>query len=60
MERPGGTGCGFTMHELGGKDSKKQTVVKKDLPKNGDAFAILVKALGSLVKMPKIFLFLFN
>ncbi len=48
------------MHELGGKDSKKQTVVKKDLPKNGDAFAILVKALGSLVKMPKIFLFLFN
>jgi hypothetical protein len=54
-EHPGGTGCGFTTHELGGKDSKKQTVIKMDLPKNGDVFAILVKASGSSVKRPKIF-----
>jgi hypothetical protein len=55
MEHPGGTGCGFTTHELGGKDSKKQTVIKMDLPKNGDAFTILVKASWNSVKRPKIF-----
>ncbi len=32
IDCPGGGGCGWTMHELGGKDSKKRTVVKMDLP----------------------------
>ena len=41
-ERPGGAGCGFTTHELGGKDSLKRPVVKMAFPEAGDGFAILV------------------
>jgi hypothetical protein len=31
MDCPGGGGCGWTTHELGGKDTKNRTVVKMDL-----------------------------
>jgi hypothetical protein len=55
-ERPGGGGCGWTMHELGGKDSKKKTVLKMDLPEQGGGYAISVKSSGSKVQRPKIFL----
>ncbi len=54
-ERHGGTGCGFTTHELGEKDSLKCPVVKMVFPETGEGFAILVKPLGSLVKRPKVF-----
>ncbi len=51
-ERQGGSGCGFTTHELGGKDSLKRPVVKMVFPETGMGFAILVKPSGSLVKRP--------
>jgi hypothetical protein len=54
-ECPGALGCGFTTHELGGKDSLKRAVVKMAFPEAGEGFAILVKASGSVVKRPKIF-----
>ncbi len=56
MDCLGGTSCGWTTHELGDKDAKKWTVLKMDLPEWGEAFAILVKPLGSLVQRPKVFL----
>jgi len=55
MDRPGGTSCGWATHELGGKDSKRRTVVKMDLPEIGVAYAILVKPSGSLIQRPKVF-----
>ena len=54
-ERPGAAGCGFTTHELGGKDSLKRSVVKMAFPEAGEGFAILVKSSGSTVKRPKVF-----
>ena len=54
-ERPGLGGCGWTTHELGGKDSKKRRVVKMDLPEQGEAFAISVKSSGGKVQRPKVF-----
>ena len=54
-ERPGAAGCGFTTHELGGKDSLKRPVVKMAFPEAGEGFAILVKSSGSVVKRLKIF-----
>ncbi len=56
LERPGGGGCGWTMHELRGKDSKKRMVVKMDLPESGEAYAIFIKSSGSTIQCPKIFL----
>ncbi len=41
-----------------GKDSKKRMVVKMDLPDQGEAYAILVRASGSSVQCPKAFLLL--
>jgi hypothetical protein len=55
MDCPGETFCGWTTHELGGKDPKKWTVLKMDLPEWGEAFAILVEPLGSSVQCPKVF-----
>jgi hypothetical protein len=55
LERPGGTSCGWATHELGGKDSKKRSVIKMDLPKKGSVFAIQVKPSGSSVVRPKVF-----
>ncbi len=55
LERLGGGGCGWTMHELGGKDSKKRMVVKMYLPESGEAYAIFVKSSGSTIQRPKIF-----
>jgi hypothetical protein len=56
MDCPGGGGCGWTTNELGGKDSKKRMVMKMDLPDRGEAYAILVRTLGSSVQHPKVFL----
>jgi hypothetical protein len=55
-ERPGLGGCGWTTHELGGKDSKKRRVVKMELLEQGEAFAISVKSSGGKVQRPKNFL----
>ena len=55
LERPGGTSCGWATHELGGKDSKKRSVIKMDLPEIGSVFAIQVKPSGSSVVRPKVF-----
>ncbi len=54
-ERPGAGRCGFTTHELGGKDSLKRPVVKMGFLEAGDGFAILMKPSGSTVNRPKIF-----
>jgi hypothetical protein len=43
-------------HELGGKDSKKRMVIKMDLPKSREAYAIFVKSSGITIQRPKIFL----
>ena len=40
LDRPGGTSCGWSTHELGGKDSKRRSVIKMDLPEKGSVFAI--------------------
>jgi hypothetical protein len=56
MDCPGGGMCGWTMHELGGKDSKKRTVVEMDLLDQGEAYVILVRTSGSSVQRPKVFL----
>jgi hypothetical protein len=55
MDWPGGTSCGWATHEFGGKDAKKRTVLKMDLPKIGVAYAIPAKPSGSLVQQPKVF-----
>jgi hypothetical protein len=55
MDRPGGTSCGWATHELGGKDAKKRTILKMDLPKIGVDYAILVKPSGSSVQDPRSF-----
>ena len=55
LERPGGTSCGWATHESGGKDSKKRSVIKMDLPEKGSVFAIQVKPSGSSVVRPKVF-----
>ena len=54
-ERPGSGGCGWTTHELGGRDSNKKAVVKMVFPKRGDGYAILVKSSGGKIQRPKIF-----
>ena len=56
VDHPGGTSCGWTTHERGGKDSKRRNVLKMSLPDQEEVFAIPVNAFGSLVKRPKIFL----
>ena len=55
LDRPGGTSCGWATHELGGKDSKRRSVIKMDLPKKGSVFAIQVKPSGSSVVRLKVF-----
>ena len=55
LDWPGGTFCGWATHELGGKDSKRCSVIKMDLPEKGSVFAIQVKPSGSLVVHPKVF-----
>jgi hypothetical protein len=42
MDRLGGTLCEWTTHELRGKDIKKCTVIKMDLPVDSSAYAIPV------------------
>ena len=54
-ERPGSGGCGWTTHELGGRDSNKKPVVKMAFPERGDGYAILVKSSGAKIQRPKIF-----
>jgi len=39
----------------GGKDSKRRSVIKMDLPEKGSLFAIQVKPSGSSVVRPKVF-----
>ncbi len=56
LDRPGGTSCGWATHELGGKDSKRRSVIKMDLPEKGSVFAIQVKPSGSSVVHLKVFL----
>ena len=38
LDWPGGTSCGWATHELGGKDSKRHSVIKMDLPEKGSVF----------------------
>jgi hypothetical protein len=35
LDRVGGSSCGMTTHQTGGKDSKKQNVLKMTLPHQG-------------------------
>ncbi len=55
LDWSGGTSCGWATHELGGKDSKRHSVIKMDLPDKGSMFAIQVKLSGSSVVRPKVF-----
>ncbi len=55
VDQTGGTSCGWGTHEMGGKDTKKQNIMKISLPDEGEVFAIPVNASRSLVKRPKIF-----
>ena len=56
LDRVGGTSCGWTTHETGGKDSRGRKVLKMELPdQGGKAFVIPVKSSGSTVKRPKVF-----
>jgi hypothetical protein len=55
VNQTGGTSCGWATHKMGGKDAKKQNVIKISLPNEGEVFAIPVNASRSLVKRPKIF-----
>ncbi len=45
----------WASHELGGKDSKRHSATKMDLPKKGSVFAIQVKPSGSLVVRSEVF-----
>ncbi len=55
VDHPGGTSCGWATHKTGGKDAKRQNVLKMSLPDQGEVFAIPVNTSRSLVKRPKIF-----
>ncbi len=53
---PTASGCGWTTHVTGGRDSKGRPVIKMKLTEGRRrAFAITVKSLGSSVKRPKIY-----
>ena len=52
---PTASGCSWTTHATGGRDSRGCPVIKIKLPEGGRrSSAIPVKSLGSLVKQPKI------
>jgi hypothetical protein len=55
VDREGGSSCGMTTHQTGGKDSKKQNVLKISLPQEGGVFVIPVAPSNSSVTSPKIF-----
>ena len=38
VDRVGGSSCGMTTHQTGGKDSKKRNVLKMTLPQQGGGF----------------------
>ena len=54
----GGSSCGMTTHQLGGKDSKKRNVLKVTLPQEGGSLSFQLRLSIVLPNTPRCFLVL--